>query len=276
MYCSRTCQARHLGAKAAFIAVRNCATCNVELVIRNRRTGLHERVYCSKKCYGIHLSVAYQGDGNPGVNRSRSEEETEKRRASMKKKWQDKQYCENVKIGQLSFVEQNGHWGGMDEESFAKRRSTCRVRFGVDHPWMLSLIREKCETTSLERHGKHSWQIAKAAIPTSDTRPELRFASMLIDANVPYLHPFDVYYSETRKFEYDFYMPGKRVLVEVDGDYWHAHPDKYSTLNETQKRVRVLDFRKNELAEQLSLKLVRVWESDVMNNKLSKVIEDLQ
>jgi G:T-mismatch repair DNA endonuclease (very short patch repair protein) len=266
-----------LGVKSAYVAVRSCATCSKQLVIRTRRRGESDRVYCSKKCYGVHLSVAYVGAANPSVDRVRSAEETAKRSGSMTSKWNDKTYRANVQAGQAAFVEQHGHWPGMDEGSFAKRRATCRVRFGVDHPWMIESIREKCEVTTLERHGKHTWQIAKEAVPTSDTRPELRFAEALRAANITHAHPFDVFYDQRRKFEYDFYLLGKRTLVEVDGDYWHAHPDKFPELDATQKWNRDHDLKKNELAGRLGLRLVRVWESDVMNEEqLTKVIEGLR
>lgn len=246
-------------------------------MIRIRSRGESDRVYCSKKCYGVHLSVAYVGAANPGVGRVRSAEETAKRSESMISKWNDETYRANVQAGQAAFVEQHGHWGGSDIQTIEKRRATCRVRFGVDHPWMIESIREKCEVTSLKRHGKLTWQIAKDAVPTSDTRPELRFAEALRAANITHAHPFDVFYDQRRKFEYDFYLLGKRTLVEVDGDYWHAHPDKFPELDATQKWNRDHDLKKNELAERLGLRLVRVWESDVMNEEqLTKVIEGLR
>lgn len=277
VYCSRTCQARDLGEKVAVVVRRSCSTCGVELVIRNRRTASQERVYCSKKCYGVHLSTAYQGDANPMANRTSSAEELEKRSAVMKAKWSDASYRANVQAGQKRFVEQHGHWGGADAQTIEKRRDTYRARYGVDHPWKNKSIREKCDITALQRYGKPTWQIAKEAVPTSETRPELRFAEALRVMSIAYVHPFDVFYSEQRKFEYDFYLPGKRTLVEVDGDYWHAHPDKFPVLDETQKWNRNFDSRKNELAAQLGLRLVRVWESDVMNEEqLMKVIEDLR
>ena len=234
-------------------------------------------MYCSKKCYGVHLSTAYQGNANPMANRMPSAEELEKRSVAMKAKWDDASYRANVQAGQERFVEQHGHWPGMNTEALVKRRKTCRERYGVDHPWKLESIRGKCEVTTLERHGKHTWQIAKEAVPTSDTQPELRFAEALRAMSIAYLHPFDVFYSEQRKFEYDFYLPGRRTLVEVDGDYWHGHPEKFSVLDETQKWNRGYDSKKNELAKRLGLRLVRVWESDVMNKEqLMKVIEGLR
>lgn len=277
VYCSRMCQARHLGQKAAVIVRRRCSTCGVELVIRNRRTASQERVYCSKKCYGVHLSIVYQGDANPMANRTPSAEELEKRSITMKAKWNEASYRANVQAGQVRFVEQHGHWPGTDPNTREKLREVYLVRYGVDHPWKNKSIREKCDVTALERYGKPTWQIAKEAVQTSDTQPELRFAEALRAMSIVYVHPFDVFYNEQRKFEYDFYLPGRRTLVEVDGDYWHGHPEKFSELDETQKWNRGYDSKKNELAKRLGLRLVRVWESDVMNEEqLTKVIEGLR
>lgn len=59
------------------------------------------------------------------------------------------------------------------------------------------------------------------------------------------------------------------ILIECDGDFWHANPKFYPDETKwyhTQKRIRAKDLVKNEIAKQLSMTLLRFWEDDIMNN----------
>ena len=67
---------------------------------------------------------------------------------------------------------------------------------------------------------------------------------------------------------YDFYIPSKNMMVEVDGDYWHANPLIYEgkELNKTQARNVKNDKYKDVLAVGNGFKLERVWEYDLNND----------
>jgi very-short-patch-repair endonuclease len=66
---------------------------------------------------------------------------------------------------------------------------------------------------------------------------------------------------------YDFYVPQANLLIEVDGDYFHANPEVYTegSLNSMQKRNVKNDEFKDTLANGRGYKLTRVWESDLAN-----------
>jgi len=67
---------------------------------------------------------------------------------------------------------------------------------------------------------------------------------------------------------YDFYIPSKNMMVEVDGDYWYANPLIYEgkELNKIQIRNVKNDKKKDILAIGNGFKLERVWEYDLKNN----------
>jgi very-short-patch-repair endonuclease len=69
---------------------------------------------------------------------------------------------------------------------------------------------------------------------------------------------------------YDFYIPEKHLLIEVDGIYWHGRNIK--NLNETQKRIRINDWTKNILARVSGYKLIRFWEDEIGECNVSKRI----
>jgi len=67
---------------------------------------------------------------------------------------------------------------------------------------------------------------------------------------------------------FDFYIPSKNMIVEVDGDYWHANPLIYENkdLNKTQLRNVKNDEFKTVLAKGNGYKIERVWENELHND----------
>jgi very-short-patch-repair endonuclease len=67
---------------------------------------------------------------------------------------------------------------------------------------------------------------------------------------------------------YDFYIIDFNLLIEVDGDYWHANPAIYleGDHNKTQKRNVKNDRFKDILASGRGFGLIRIWESDLKND----------
>ena len=67
--------------------------------------------------------------------------------------------------------------------------------------------------------------------------------------------------------EYDVVIPSLRLLIEIDGDFWHANPDtcgnQKGNLYEVQLRNIENDTVKTNLAKQHNWNIVRFWESDV-------------
>lgn len=91
------------------------------------------------------------------------------------------------------------------------------------------------------------------------TAPEKSFASMLEELGVEY---------ETQKIVggkiYDFYIPEKNLLIEVDGDYWHAKDKELKEMTMVQKKTFYNDLRKNTIAKNNGYELERVWEGEIM------------
>jgi len=95
------------------------------------------------------------------------------------------------------------------------------------------------------------------------TEPERIFADMLKDIGVEYELQRVV---DSKIF--DFYIPSKNMIIEVDGDYWHANPELYKgeELNKIQARNVRNDEFKEILAKGHGYLIERVWESELKNN----------
>ena len=79
---------------------------------------------------------------------------------------------------------------------------------------------------------------------------------------------------------YDFYLPDSNILIEIDGDYYHANPEKYDvnnwdSLTPTQKRDIAVDNLKNKWALLHGIPIYRFWENDI-RHKPEKVLKELK
>lgn len=74
---------------------------------------------------------------------------------------------------------------------------------------------------------------------------------------------------------FDFFIPGKNLIIEVDGDYWHGYGKEHSELNEIQKRSVRNDSGKDIIAKGLGYEIIRFWEHEI-NESPEDVISSLK
>lgn len=95
----------------------------------------------------------------------------------------------------------------------------------------------------------------------------------------------DVKYSVIlASYQFDFGIKDKKILIEVDGNYWHGNPKFYNKdgtngkrkLNDIQLRKIERDKEKEEWAISRGFILIRLWEDEINNetfkNKLNGYI----
>lgn len=82
---------------------------------------------------------------------------------------------------------------------------------------------------------------------------------------IPYIRQF--YIPEIKQY-CDIFFPDKNIVVEYDGDFWHCNPEKYpeGPTYDYQKKHIEKDKIKNEFLVESGVKLIRLWESDVLGN----------
>jgi hypothetical protein len=86
---------------------------------------------------------------------------------------------------------------------------------------------------------------------------------------------------------YDVYIKGTNKLIEVNGDFWHANPEKYSendVLNfpghpRIAKNIWAEDLKKKELANKHGYDILYIWEKEfsdltLVENKVLKYIKE--
>ncbi len=93
------------------------------------------------------------------------------------------------------------------------------------------------------------------------TAPEKSFISILEEIGIAY---------ETQKIVggkiYDFFIPSKNILIEVDGNYWHGKDKELKEMSLIQKKAFYNDIKKNAIAKNNGYEIERVWEEEIMKN----------
>lgn len=97
-------------------------------------------------------------------------------------------------------------------------------------------------------------------LENNKTWPELEFEKLMNELEIPF-QPQKIVGQKI----FDYYIPSKNMLVEVDGCYYHGNPEKFPVLNKMQKRNQRNDKFKNVLALGNGYSLERIWESDLKN-----------
>ena len=95
------------------------------------------------------------------------------------------------------------------------------------------------------------------------TKPELYFLELLKSSNIAYKHQFAVPWKKGWKKWYDFYLPDKNILVEIDGIYWHGKGISNVDLNSQQWNTRKNDRLKNILSKARGYTLIRIWSDEI-------------
>lgn len=99
------------------------------------------------------------------------------------------------------------------------------------------------------------------------TNLEIEFEKILIDLEFKYKYCFFI-----NRRQYDFFidMNDVKILIEVDGDYWHKSSRRCDIITEREKK-RKEDLDKFESIQNIKSKYkwycIRFWEFNIYNNK---------
>jgi very-short-patch-repair endonuclease len=101
---------------------------------------------------------------------------------------------------------------------------------------------------------------------------ELTFIEMLQNNNLDFEFQVNV-----GNYLYDFLIKDTKLLIEVDGDFYHYNPltnDNNKKLYDIQKHTMEHDIVKNQIAKDYNYHLLRFWEYDIKKDP-EKVIKTL-
>lgn len=97
------------------------------------------------------------------------------------------------------------------------------------------------------------------------TVPEQKVREMLERLGVPFTAEAPFGYHTV-----DFLLEGPKIIIQADGDYWHAHPEIYGDglrpLSKQQEHRRRLDASADTYARHRGYLVLRFWERDLSND----------
>ncbi|MEW9049661.1 MAG: DUF559 domain-containing protein [Neobacillus sp.] len=132
-----------------------------------------------------------------------------------------------------------------------------------------------------KENGTPSWNSGKTGIYSDETLDKIRTATLKqMEEQVfqktkiekimeGYLQEIDADYQYSfvlEKRQYDFLVKSHNLIIECDGDYWHANPKFYPSPADWQIERIEIDKLKNEIARSNGYQIVRFWEDDILNN----------
>lgn len=97
---------------------------------------------------------------------------------------------------------------------------------------------------------------------TPISKVEKFFGSILNECGFEF---YEQFYVREIKALYDFKIKGRKILIEVDGDFWHCNPNSKFRIptTEHQSKNLIKDNIKNEWCVNNGYTLLRFWESDI-------------
>ena len=119
--------------------------------------------------------------------------------------------------------------------------------------WKDEGLREAARERAIHR-------IINGDLKKSNTSGEMKVRKILIDKGIEFEQQYRV-----SKVVCDFYLPRYALVIEVDGDYWHANPKKYSfeNLSEMQKRNLQYRWMKRTILKKEGLGIIEIFESEI-------------
>lgn len=241
-----------------------CDRCKIEYSTFNSK-----QKFCSRSCYAIEDSrrkrEKYKNELHHNTGRKASIEERNMRSKRISETWKDPEIRSKRLSGLEKVRKQQTYPLGWSPESIEKRNKTISKNGG--HNLSGKFGERKCDITYFKKHGKWSYQsLNDKTIKTEFTKPEMLVYEILKQHKIDFIQQY-----EFRGRYFDFAIPVKKILIEVDGVYWHGKNLNDNELNESQLRTRENDLYKNKLVESSDWKLVRIWEDEIVHFKFDKL-----
>lgn len=247
----------------------NCQECNIEFESNQNRK------FCSRSCYAKEDSrrkkEKYAMQEHHNLGRKASDEERKRRSELTTETWKDDSIRNSRINGIKQWMNIHGCAPGWDDETIIKRNKTVELNGG--HNLKGKYGTRKCDITFKEKYGMSSHEYRNKKLrQLKKSKPEISIEKLLTELNIDFIYQY-----KFKNRYFDFGIESKKILIEVDGDYWHSKGISYENMNDQQKNTFHNDIYKNNLVKNSDWKLIRIWESDIKFmaiDKLQNILHD--
>lgn len=176
-----------------------------------------------------------------------------------------------------------------------KKEDTFQNHYGVDNIWKLSDYNKRCAELHPDTHQKHMEKLHKGRDDYFKTvskevleersskhyetlvnngifnsKLELRLCNVFEDLNISYTRQYHI---KGYIHPYDFHLCDTKILIEVNGDFWHANPIIYNENDVVKlpgRPTKAKDIWSNDQkhitkANDNGYKVISIWENDIKN-----------
>lgn len=233
------------------------------------------------------------GERNPCFGRKHSEEWKKKKSSSMegiKNPFYGKTHSKEVKeklsnISKKNIGEKNPFYGKTHNKETREIISKSNIKYNKNMSKEDKLKRSEITSKAVKKFQSKNPEYTKKI------RTKARYRSHLSQSKRKYemnkiekkvfnkIKHFGFEYSVILGFkQYDFGLKKERILIEVQGDYWHGNPNIYKKedLNRTQRKKQEADKSKKDFALKHGFKIFYIWEEEINNNSYTNLIKEIE
>lgn len=175
-----------------------------------------------------------------------------------------------------------------------KSKKTCLKKYGVENPSQVLEVQKKKEKTFIKHYGVNNiWKTKEYAEFTSKrwatynkekklelihkwtkqegriSKIENKIVNILNELNIP----IETQFKFPKYFhKYDILLKGTNIIIEIQGDFWHANPNKFKATDQLNfpggqiyiaEQLWKKDLQHIHYAESQNYKVIQIWESDI-------------
>lgn len=166
-------------------------------------------------------------------------------------------------------IKENGYHSKSKEEQeiLSKKMSDGQCALRNSNPEYYKMIKSKGGKVTMSKPQSYE----KSSI-------EVIVENWLIEHNVDFEYS-PIMGSDGKIYQYDFIIHKKRILIEVQGDYWHGNPNLFNEIGDNEKR-KLNDIQKKNIkrdgcklkfAHEHNFEVIYIWEEDIKNGDFSKL-----
>lgn len=160
---------------------------------------------------------------------------------------------------------------GQIPEVKEKVKQTFLKHYGVDNIWKTKEYAEftskRWATYNKEKKLEliHKWTKQEGRI----SKIENKIVNILNELNIP----IETQFKFPKYFhKYDILLKGTNIIIEIQGDFWHANPNKFKATDQLNfpggqiyiaEQLWKKDLQHIHYAESQNYKVIQIWESDI-------------
>jgi len=177
--------------------------------------------------------------------------------------------------------------------SYKKRNKTIKDKYGVQNVFQLDVVKEKSKNTLQRKYGVTRpidlpWRKNNNGRKSKEHKI---IEDFLNNNNICFESEVNNKFKKFNNFYKKYYSPipdvlieNKKLIIEVNGDYWHANPNKYKP-NDTIKRFKgsitakeiwQKDLERKKHLESFGYKVIYIWTSEIKSGDFSKICKELK